>query len=865
MAKLRYSPGLLIGVILTVFFIAALLFRICLPYDQVFSADWIKFSSIDAYYQMRIVDNLVHNFPSLTGFDPYLIYPGGSIYGNIHFFNWLLALVTWIIGLGSPSQHLVDVIGVYFPAVLAALTLIPVYVIGKSLFNRWVGLIAACLLAVFPGEFLGRSILGFTDQHVAETLFVAVAVMFLILAVKKASEEQLSWGHVVRNDWAALSRPLLYSLLSGLFLGLYLITWMGALLFVFIITLYLVIQFIIDHLRGRSTFPLGFTGGIMFLVALVIFLPLSMTSYISVAVVFALLIPIVMALISGLMSGRGLSRWYYPAGLIVIGAIFVVCFYFISPSIFHRMISQFKIFFPAGASAATTLEMQPFLSPQGSFSTGVAWGNFTTSFFLFPSVAIPGFALISFVVIVYQFIRKRADDSGWLLFLVWTVIIFILTLVQRRFAYYLVLNMALLSAYLSWQAIWHAGLKKLALRREEARKKKSHYPESGKELDYYETLRISRNASPKEIKRAYRELSLKYHPELNGASEAEEQLAEIQAAYEVLGNKSKRAEYDRGLAAKPDRKKAKKRQEFGGITIYHVNTGLAILVVFILVFLFNITKSYEVASAARYAPTDAWQSSLTWMKDNTPEPFGDNDAYYDLHDEVPVGEDYEYPESAYGVTSWWDYGYWITRIAHRMPSANPSQDPGPITKIANLFLSSDETEVQQYMEELDSSYVIIDYHTCSSKFWAVVTWSGKDVTDLIGTYYVPYNGEYVAVQFYHEDYYNSLCVQLYNFNGEAVTNVHPVVITYEEITTPEGGLVNKVIDISDFTSYQEALDYIAKQDTGKTRIIGVNPFVSPVPLEAVESFVPVYSSETGISQEDVGLVPEVKIFEYIRD
>src|SRR4030042_1099895 len=105
--------------------------------------------------------------------------------------------------------------------------------------------------------------------------------------------------------------------------------------------------------------------------------------------------------------------------------------------------------------------MQPFLSPQGSFSTSVAWGNFTTSFFLFPKWPIPGFAFISLVILIYLFIKRRSDEGNWLFLFVWTIIILAATLVQRRFSYYLVVNIALLSAYLSWQAIWIAGLNKL--------------------------------------------------------------------------------------------------------------------------------------------------------------------------------------------------------------------------------------------------------------------------------------------------------------------------------------------------------------------------------------------------------------------
>ncbi|MBO8168817.1 MAG: molecular chaperone DnaJ [Thermoanaerobacteraceae bacterium] len=63
--------------------------------------------------------------------------------------------------------------------------------------------------------------------------------------------------------------------------------------------------------------------------------------------------------------------------------------------------------------------------------------------------------------------------------------------------------------------------------------------------DYYEVLGVSRDASQEEIKKAYRKLARKYHPDVNpGDKEAEKRFKEIKEAYEVLSNSEKRARYD---------------------------------------------------------------------------------------------------------------------------------------------------------------------------------------------------------------------------------------------------------------------------------------------------------------------------------
>lgn len=90
--------------------------------------------------------------------------------------------------------------------------------------------------------------------------------------------------------------------------------------------------------------------------------------------------------------------------------------------------------------------------------------------------------------------------------------------------------------------------------------------------DYYEVLGVAKDADPKTIKDAFRELALKYHPDRNKETGAEERFKEIAEAYAILSDPKKRADYDaRGFAGVAG---FSREDLFGGINFEEVFSGL---------------------------------------------------------------------------------------------------------------------------------------------------------------------------------------------------------------------------------------------------------------------------------------------------
>jgi len=379
------------NILLGLMVVGTFLLRTVGQWDKVFVDGNIWFRGADPWYHMRLVDNMMRNFPIPLSWDVYSPYPNGAAVGYY-------PLLTWIVsGFGQVFNY--ELVGAFLPPILGALILIPIYFLGKELFSRGVGLLACVLVAILPGELFHRSLLGFTDHHILESILMVTTILFIVLAYRR--------------------QRLLYSALGGLSLGLYLLNWPGGIFLVFIIALWFILQFYYDYLKGLPTNflckSLTITLGISLLLSFWL-----LPTYNLILLLLASTTPLFLYSLSRL--GKKVLL-YTSIGISTTGIILLsLNVYGMSGQI---LLSLRYMFWGFGG---TTIQEALPLTPTVAF-------------------AQYGIPIILFFGGLYFCIRNKVN----ILFVVWTIILLLTTLSQMRWGYYFTINVALLSAHLVFE------------------------------------------------------------------------------------------------------------------------------------------------------------------------------------------------------------------------------------------------------------------------------------------------------------------------------------------------------------------------------------------------------------------------------
>lgn len=629
-------------------------------------------SGVDSYYQWRTIEWTAENFPNTLPYEVYTGFPSGTYVGQFGtLFDQLIVTVAMIVGLGDPSSETLFTVALLSIPVMAALVAVPVFYMGRRLGGTVGGLVSIVVLSLFPGSFLSRSIVGQLDHHVGEVLFMAIAVLAMMVALRAGERDKPIYELLVDRDWATLKAPMIYSALAGLAISLYVLVWPSGVVLVGVLAIFFTVQLCLDHVRGVSPDHIAFVGAVsMGVTALIMALFIeewsaSATSFGYVQPVAALLVGlgcVFMAWLARQWDNRDLERRYYPAaiaGLILVAFVGIALalpdlFATISDNLVRRLVP-----FGGVDTDATIVEAQ---RPENFLSAHVL-DEFGAAFYTM---------VVGIVLLLLRPYLGREYRTEHTFLIVWALFLTSMAATQVRFAYYLALPVAVLNAAFIADI---AHIINLDLK---------HGLESVKQIETYQIIVV----------------------------------------------------------------------------------GMVVLLVFASIPLaaagpWQVTGDNPDAGSPEPRPSaDAmlWEGSNEWLAENTPEPgnYGGADnaselGYYDTY-EYPDGEDYDYPQGAYGVMSWWDYGHLITTQAERIPHANPFQQNA---ESASAYLTADseergemiletinsdadvdwenvsDEELETALEEADTGneemrYVMIDSSMAGGKFGAITQWTGPD-------------------------------------------------------------------------------------------------------------------------------------------
>jgi dolichyl-diphosphooligosaccharide--protein glycosyltransferase len=740
----------------------------------------VFFDGNDPWYHYRQVQYTVNNWPATMPFDPLTHFPFGTSVGQFGtLFDQIVATVALIVGLGSPSEQTVAMTLLVAPAVFGALMVVPTYLIGKRLGGRPGGLFGVVVLALLPGTFLRRSLVGFADHNIAEPFFQAFAVLAMMVALTVAEREKPVYELLTDRDFAALRQPLGYSVLAGIATALYLWTWPPGVLLIGIFGVFFGLKLTADYLRGVSPDHLAFVGatsmavtGVLLLVPLGTLDP-SPTKFSPLQPLLAFAVAagcVFMAWLGREWDDRDLSPALYPAAIAAIIAAGTGFVYVALPEFFglvRRNVLR-VVGFSTGAQTRTIGEAQPFLS-RARPQLGVEWYD----------VILQEYGLMLFtaaaaaVWLVWRTFRTDNHRAEYLLVLVWAAFITAAAFTQIRFNYYLAVPVAVLNAYLAKRILSLANL-------------------------------TSREA-----------------------------LADVEG-YQVMA------------------------------VLFAI-----LLITPVLVFPATVgstgnpgfDKTRNAMSAGETNPGDVtrWAGSLEWLANETPEEGnygGANNAdqldYYGTYQQDDG--DFDYPNGAYGVMSWWDYGHWITVEGERIPNANPFQEGA--NPAARYLLAQSEGEANEVLRSMgddseQTRYVMVDWKMAepSSKFSApTVFHDNVSTSDFYRFVYTGINDrqqrQRMLFRMKTQQYYDSQVARLYLYHGSRV-EPSPVVVDYDRISgasdqyvqTPSGP--NATV-VRRFQTMEQARQFV--EEDGTAQIGGIGPFPSE-PVPAMEHYRVVKQSE----------------------
>lgn len=200
---------------------------------------WPYLRNIDSYDFFRQIDEI-----STTGGiilnDTLVLAPNGLMrVQELYPYQYLSAYSYLFTKIFFPDLQL-WVFLIYFPALLGSLAAIPMYFIGKTLYNKKAGILAA-LFVVFDISFISRSLAGDPDTDVIVLLVALITIAMFLITYKHIDKTK-------RMD----KRGIIYTILTGISLGIWNQTWIGYWYVIWIVIGFILLKILINFVNTKK-------------------------------------------------------------------------------------------------------------------------------------------------------------------------------------------------------------------------------------------------------------------------------------------------------------------------------------------------------------------------------------------------------------------------------------------------------------------------------------------------------------------------------------------------------------------------------------------------------------------------------------
>ena len=425
------------SIILFLIILFSLVFR-SFAFDKIFVDGKVLFQGYDEYYHARLITYTVQNFPGYLWFDSYMNYPYGGIKVNwMPLYDLATAFVILVLGFSPPTLHTIETVAAIFPAILGALTVIPIFLIGKELLDKKLGLLSAFLFAIMPSHIL-ESRLGAVNHRVAEVLLFALILLLIIVSLKKLKNEE---GGFTKN-------AMRFSALAGFMIAVLVFTWSGAPIYIAIFSMYFIVQYGANLYRKRTSNDIMLIGFIAAVPAITISVFLYLFHWIPLYQVVGVAVFTTSVILGGFVSNTMFKQkihWIlYPAA--VVSLLLIVYAAIMSIPVLAGLFDSLLQYLAREDIIGTIAETQPFASDFFSFFIGLYFSN--------PYGSTLVFAFFGIILFLLYELRSRFAPEK-LLFVVCGFAVTILAFQQVRFAYLMAIFVAVFCAYFIYRGFFY--------------------------------------------------------------------------------------------------------------------------------------------------------------------------------------------------------------------------------------------------------------------------------------------------------------------------------------------------------------------------------------------------------------------------